>query len=278
MKYHGAIIDERLMTDHEYAYAKKVVAGHRYLFWFLMGSGVITFCMGAGLPIAFSMGSLTLDWIGFSLIAFLTLGPMMAGIWMFWLGYKRRVRFDPRVSIIRGILTIRKKRVPSNTGGVSYVNEYYIGNALLHGPPGSYYLLEKCHGRVIDVHALFLRMYPPLNLSKRYEGIEEALLFNLNDQIDLNGAFEKYGRKMFKRDAWRFNLLSGPPMLLCLGLGFYLIFKYEIFTFWALMGIVVASIIAGGLIYALLEYLYKKLRKGLDADYVDLTLEEMLKG
>ncbi|WP_447529412.1 hypothetical protein [Vreelandella sp. TE19] len=65
MKYHGAIIDERLMTGHEYAYAKKVVAAHRYIFWFLMVGGVITFSMGAGLPVAFSLDTLTLDWVGF---------------------------------------------------------------------------------------------------------------------------------------------------------------------------------------------------------------------
>ncbi len=278
MKYHGAIIDERLMTSHEYNYAKKVVATHRYIFWFLMVSGVITFCMGAGLPIAFSMDTLTLDWVGFALLTFLTLVPMVAGVWMFWLGYRRRVRFDPRVSIIRGILTIRRKRVPSQNGGGHYVNEYYIGNALLHGPPGSYYLLEKLNGRVIDVHALFMRMYPSLTLDKRYKGIDEALLFNLNDQINLNGALEKYGRDVFKREAWRFNLLSTPPMFLCPGLGFYLILKYEIFNFWAFMGIIVASIIAAGVVYAILEYLYKKLRKKLNPDYLDLTLEEILKG
>ncbi|MFI0471869.1 hypothetical protein ACGLWX_03995 [Halomonas sp. HMF6819] len=284
MEVHGAIVGERLITRHEYHYAKKVVATHRYLFWFLMGVGVLLFCSGVGLGVVIYLDDPWMETVAWLLIVFLVVGQMLGGAFIFWLGCKRRLRIDPHVAIIRGVLTVRKKRVPSNAGGVNYVNEYYIGNALLHGPPGSYDLLEKLNAHVIEVHALFLRMYPPLNLSKRYEGIDEALLFNLkdrdnaSDRINLDGAFEKYGRKVFKRQAWRFNLLSLPPMFLSLGLAFYFIVKFELFTFWAFMGVLVASIIAGGLMYELLEVLYKKLRKGLDPDYQSLTPEEILKG
>ncbi|WP_106420304.1 hypothetical protein [Salinicola tamaricis] len=209
MRVHAAIIGERLMTGHECHYAKKVVAMHRYIFWFLMLTGVLTFCMGLGLPIAFSMDTLTLDVAGFLLLAFLTLGPMAGGIWIFWLGYKRRVCFSPRVSIIRGIMTIRKKPVPSGAGSINYVNEYYVGNVLLHGPPGSSVILDRLHGKFIEVHALFMHIYPSINLSKRYKGIDEALLFNLNDQINLDALFRS-------TDAVSSNVKLGVPGFLSL--------------------------------------------------------------
>ncbi|MEO1853391.1 MAG: hypothetical protein ABGX75_08815 [Chromohalobacter sp.] len=274
------IFGNRPMTDNEYFYARKITNATKYVMWFLAGVGGICILIGGGLIVAFWMDSRSFDLIGISLIMFLAVGCLCAGAVILRMGMRRRICMDPWVSMISGKLTI-VSRFLSNpaTGVMTTIREYYIGDVLLTIPPGSNTIFDRLEGQVIVVHAVFVEILPRRKIPLLKAGSKDAIVFNLKNHINLDKAFEKYGRDIFLHEGKRLSRRGIPALCTGIALVVLLVYNYKSFSSPALfVGLVVAIVFVMAGVHLLTEFVCKKFMEWRRPGHREIPLREKLKG
>jgi hypothetical protein len=262
-------------TDLEWGYASNLVRRECFGRWFVLAVGGLLCAFGLVLPVAFALEGGTLSegaWLALAGMAALFLA---VGAWIVRVTWTNHIGVTRSVHMLRGELReLTARVVMPQTGGVTSVKKYRVGNIGIRWPSGADPLYLPQIGKPVEVEVVFMTRTQPLTLfggrTIYDEPSAEGIVLTFGDVIRIHNAVATYGPHLFRREAFLSAVRFGPGLLLLMW-GLYELFlrpDVQALRGWALPALLLVYVLVFAVFWAaciaLLEGLLARVAPGLD--------------